>query len=194
MKNIKIIIPAMLLLAACSKDNLENHEAPSPAVPGTTVQAARLSVTRPFKAAFYTSVDPNTSIPPTACSGDIPGFANPGIFIHGSATYLGELIPQLSRIQDVSCDLSVTTMLLTTVFSGQLTASNGDAIYITGNDVIDASTFLTGAGTTGTISGTWNISGGTGRFQQATGSFTINGPVDFATTSFRCECVGTINF
>ena len=85
-------------------------------------------------------------------------------------------------------------MLLTTNVSVELAAANGDIIYCSGNDVIDVSKLLTQTGTTGTISGTWTITGGTGRFNGASGSFTINGLVDFVTNTFNCECIGTVNY
>ena len=107
---------------------------------------------------------------------------------------MGEVITLQSRGQDLTCDLSFTTMLLTTSVSGQIAANNGDLIYYTGNDVIDASNFLTGNGYAGTITGTWTITGGTGRFAGATGSFDLNGPADFSTGTFSFEALGTINY
>jgi len=197
MKQLSFIALAFMALAACCTEDSEMCPEPSTQTnsnPSPNFLAIKTATTRPFHANLFTSVDPDPNIPPTPCSGDIPGFANPGVFMHGTATHLGALQYQSSRIQDVACDLNVTTMLLTTSFSGQLAAANGDLIYVSGDDVIDASTFLTGAGTTGTITGTWTINGGTGRFAGATGSFTINGPVDFATTSFSCVCNGTITY
>ncbi len=189
MKKLAIIIISVFLFAACDK---ESEDLATPASVNQGNQ--NLKSTRVFKANFYSSVDANPSIPPTACSGDLPGLANPGYFLHGNATHMGALITTLSRGQDVSCDLSFATMLLTTSVNGQLAANNGDLIYYTGNDVIDASQFLTGAGTAGTITGTWTITGGTGRFTGASGSFNISGPVDFATGTFSFEALGTINY
>lgn len=179
----------VLLFAACKKES--NDVAP---VSSSNTGSENLRCARVFKAHFYTSVDTNSSIPPTPCSGDLPGLANPGYFLHGHATHLGKLKSKFSRGQDVSCDLSMATMLLTTSVSGQLASANGDLIYYTGNDAIDASLFLTGAGTTGTISGTWTITGGTGRFAAASGSFHIIGPVDFVTGTFSFNALGTINY
>ena len=85
-------------------------------------------------------------------------------------------------------------MEMTNQGTGQIAANNGDLIYVSWNDTIDVSAVLTQTGTAGTIRGLWTITGGTGRFEDASGSFTINGPVDFATTSFQCQAVGIINY
>ena len=148
---------------------------------------------RPFKATLNAAVDINSLNPPTTCSGVIP-FAAPDFLLSGNATHMGQINAQLSRLHHVSCDVSIVTMLLTTNVSVELAAANGDIIYCSGNDVIDVSKLLTQTGTTGTISGTWTITGGTGRFNGASGSFTINGLVDFVTNTFNCECIGTVNY
>src|SRR4030095_9780327 len=109
-----------------------------------------------------------------------------------NATHFGNLNTNLSTLHHDNCNLSFETAQLTTSVSGQLTGANGDKIFYEGDDVVNVFNLLTQSGTTGEINGTWTITGGTGRFENASGSFTINGPVDFATTSFSCECVGTI--
>ena len=189
MKKLTLIILSMMLFAACKKESDDMATTSS-----GKEEMKNPQNTRTFRASFYTTVDVNPAIPPTACSGDLPGLANPGYFLHGTALHTGELISTLSRGQDVSCDLRFATGLLTTSVSGQLAANNGDLIYYTGNDVIDASRDLTATGTTGTINGTWTIAGGTGRFTGATGSFTITGPVDFVTGTFSFEALGTITY
>ena len=195
MKKLNIIILSVVLLSACKKDSddLSTSLTEQPKVSSTQANE-NLKSSKVFKANFYTSVDVNPAIPPTPCSGDLPGLANPGYFLHGHATHIGTLTALLSRGQDVSCNLSFATKLLTTNVSGQLAACNGDLIYYTGNDVIDASIYLAGTGTTGTITGTWTITGGTGKFAGASGSFHISGPVNFATGTFSFKALGTINY
>jgi len=190
MKKIKLILPAILLLAACSKESTEI----SPAVSTSNMQAAKVNVARPFRAIINATANTDAAIPPTSCSGDLPGFSAPDFLLTGSATHMGDFIPQISNLHHVSCDLSFATMLLTTNVSVQLAANNGDLLYCTGNDVVNVAALLTQTGTTGSITGTWTINGGTGRFEGATGSFTINGFVDFISNSFNCECVGTITY
>jgi hypothetical protein len=193
MKKIKTIALAIILLSACKKDNSEmNIDNKTQA--DITSNAARSRATRSFEITFTTTVDTDPSIPPTPCTGDLPGLANAGVFLHGNATQLGLINSSQSRLQDVSCNLSFTTALLTTTIAGQMTGSNGDKIYFTGNDEINVSNLLTGAGPTGTITGLWTITGGTGRFAGATGSFSINGPVDFATSTFSGTGAGNITY
>jgi hypothetical protein len=190
MKKLTIAIFLLLLFLACKKGtDSAGLQEELISQPGGSNQ-----VTRPFTANLYSSIDPDPSIPPTPCSGDLPGFANPGHFLHGQASHLGELIWQQSRLQDVSCNLNFATAQLTTSIAGQFAAANGDLVYYTGNDVFDITNFLTGGGPTGTLNGTWTITGGTGRFTGATGSFTITGTVDFTTLTFSFNAVGTITY
>ena len=192
MKKFIVIILSGALLMACSKESnnltIANEEIASQ--PGGNSQITKL-----FKGAFQSSVNPDLSIPPTPCSGDIPGFAIPERYLlNGHATHLGELQGQQSGFQHVSCNLTVSSFQLTAIISGQLSASNGDLIYYTGNDVIDVSNLLTQQGTTGAIEGVWTITGGTGRFAGASGSFTINGAVNFATMTLGFTAEGTITY
>ena len=193
MKKLTIIL-SLALFAACKKDSGITQADAVSQVKSTNQEFARTPVTRPFAASLYSSIDPDPSIPPTPCTGDLPGLANPGHFMHGQVTHLGELNWQQSRLQDISCNLSFATMQLTTHISGQFAAANGDLIYYTGNDVFDVTNLILQTGTTGTMQGEWTITGGTGRFAGATGSFTLNGTVSFITFTFSFEAVGTITY
>ena len=190
MKKLTVIIVSLVLLIACSKKSDDLTTSGPSEIPTTQSSQA----TRPFIATFNATVDANSPNPPTACSGNLPGFATPDFLLNGTATHLGQINPQTSRLHHVSCNLSVATMLLTTSVSVEIVSANGDVIYCTGNDVVNVANLLTGAGTTGTITGTWTITGGTGRFNGASGSFTINGLVNFVANSFSCECAGTISY
>lgn len=193
MKKIKLIALAVIFLAACKKESDEiNPSSNDQTESGLNVTAQKAKVTRPFSLNLSTTAD--TSASPTPCTGDLTGFATPGQFLHGTASHCGKVDATQSRLQDVNCNLSFTTAILTTSIAGQLAAANGDLIYYTGNDEINVYNLLTGSGPTGTITGVWSITGGTGRFAGATGSFTINGPVYFATTSFSFTGNGTITY
>ena len=195
MKKINVIALAILLLASCKKESNElNSTVSAQDELSSNTNARKIAVPRPFEITFYTTKDTNSTIPPTSCSGDLPGFANAGVFLHGTATHLGLIDSLHSRLQDVNCNLSFATALLTTNFAGQMAAQNGDLIFYTGDDEINVYNLLTGAGTTGTITGVWTITGGTGRFEGASGSFTINGPVDFTTATFSGTGIGTITY
>jgi len=193
MKKLTVIIISLVLLFACSKKS--DQLARTDLEETMSKSAQSLPVSRVFNGQFQSSIDPDPTIPPTPCSGDLPGLANPGHFLQGNATHLGQVQWQQSRLQDVSCNLSFATGQLSTSISGQFAAANGDLIYYTGNDVLDITNLLTGnPGIPGTIQGTWTITGGTGRFSGASGSFTINGPVDFTTMTFSFEAIGTITY
>lgn len=68
-----------------------------------------------------------------------------------------------------------------------LTAANGDTLTLTSQDV----SCPTGPGTF-QGSGSWHVSGGTGRFQGATGSGTGTGSGDFNVGRFQNTFTGTI--
>ena len=186
MKNLSLIALFVMLLASCQQgDDLATPNASS-----KIAQRAQQQ-TRPFEATFSGALNPNSA--PTVCSGDLQPLALLDYFISGNATHLG-LLGASSNLHHVNCDLSFATALLTTAVSGQLVAANGDVIYYTGDDVVNVFNLLTASGTTGTIEGTWTITGGTGRFEDASGSFTINGTVDFTTFGFSAEAEGTITY
>ncbi|HKR04462.1 MAG TPA: hypothetical protein VJY62_07485 [Bacteroidia bacterium] len=184
-KKLTIIIAALGLLAACNKQSDDLS------VPESSQNNSTLRHARPFNATLNAAADANAA--PTPCSGVVP-FAASDFLLSGTATHTGLMNAQTSRLHHVSCDVNVTTMLLTTNVTVDLVAANGDIIHCTGDDVVNVANLLTGTGTTGTITGTWTITGGTGRFNSASGSVTISGLVDFVTNSFSCECVGTISY
>jgi hypothetical protein len=189
MKQITMIALAIMLFTSCKKEAQEINAV------STLQNAGKASVSRPFKVAFYTSQDTDPSIPPTACSGDIPGFANPGYFVHGEASHMGPLRALESRGQDVTCNISFATASLNTTVAGQLAANNGDLIYYTGADAFNIVNLLTGhPEIPGTVTGVWTITGGTGRFTGASGSFEFTGAVDFLTSTFSFTGEGTITY
>jgi hypothetical protein len=178
-------LPTLLFLAACQSSP---DEFASPAGEQTVAQRSQ----RPFNARIQSSLDVSSAF--TACSGDLPEFAIPDHFLDGQATHLGNLDEALSTLHHDDCNVSFATLLLTAGVSGQLAAANGDLVFYTGDDAIDLTGLLTGTATTGAITGTWTIIGGTGRFNEASGSFSINGVVDFVTGTFNAVAKGTINY
>ena len=188
MKSIQLIAVALMFATACTKENDEIN----PASSGQTQNHGSAKVTQPLPFTIYLSSTADAASTPTPCSGDLPGFAIGDLFLNGTATHTGDLISAQSRLHHDNCNLSFATALLTTGVSGQLMAANGDLIYFTGDDVINVFNLLTQSGTTGAIQGEWHISGGTGRFSDATGSLTFNGQVDFTTSTFSGTGIGTI--
>lgn len=183
MKNLSLIALCFMLLASCQKtDELVSPD-------GSSKIVHRSEQARPFHATLAGALNPNSA--PTACTGDLP-LALLDYTLSGNATHLGILNSSFLHHDD--CDLSLATMLLTTGVSGELVAANGDVVNYSGEDVINVFNFLTGSGPNGPITGTWTITGGTGRFENASGSITIDGIVDFATLGFTAEANGTITY
>lgn len=183
MKNLSLIALCFMVLASCQQ--ADELVAPG----GLSFIEQRSQQARPFHADLSGALDPNSL--PTACTGDLP-LALLDYTLSGNATHLGNL--SSSYLHHDDCNLSFATMLLTTNVSGELAAANGDLVYYTGADVINVFNLLTGSGSTGPITGTWTITGGTGRFEGATGSVTLNGLVDFTTLNFTAEANGTITY
>jgi len=185
MKNLLFILLSVTLLAACqsSSDELVS--------PGASSQVVVRS-TRAFHANLTGTIDPTSA--PTPCSNTGGTLAVLDYFISGNATHLGLLNATLSTLHHDDCDLNGETLNLSTSVTGQLVGVNGDMITYTGADVINVFNFLTNSGSTGPFTGTWTITGGTGRYAGATGSFTINGIVDFTTLGFTVVADGTISY
>jgi putative hemolysin len=185
MKNLLFILLSVTLLAACqsSSDELVSPDASSKIVQRST---------RAFHANLSAAIDPNSA--PTACSNTGGQLAVLDYFISGNATHLGLLNTNLSTLHHDDCDLNGETLDLSTSVSGQLVGANGDKITYTGEDVINVFNFLTNSGPNGPITGTWTITGGTGRFVGASGSFTISGLVNFTTLGFNVVADGTITY
>ena len=184
MKNLTFIAFSVLLLAACQTSSDEM------VTPGATSSIAqRSNQPRTFHANLTGTADFTST--PTICSIE----AGIGVFdyaISGNATHLGNLIASASILHHETC--SISGLLLTTTVSGDLVASNGDLISYTGEDIIDITNFALNSGPNGPITGTWTITGGTGRFEDASGSFTISGLVDFTTFNFTAVADGTITY
>ena len=188
MKNVFFIALSFLFLAACqnSTDELNSTETWK----GISHRSDKV---RAFQGSIDGTLDFESEVPPTACTG-VDGFYTAEYYLDGQAIPLGNIDEELSNLHHESCDLNLATMLLTAVVSGQIVAADGDVIYYTGLDTVNVFNYVTGAGPNGPISGTWTIEGGTGRFDDATGTFRVNGLVDFSDLSFDVDAQGTITY
>ena len=198
MKKITIFVFAIMLLTACKKDiNEMPSDTMTQADLASKTNAEKEKVTVPMKIDFYSTV--NAASPALACTlPGVPfGIANSGYFLHGSATHFGLINSETSMGLDGFCNLSGSTFILSTTTGGQIVAANGDKITYTGSDEIDLNNIIFHGGTTATITGLWTITGGTGRFEGASGSFQINGIVDVTTAggpAFSITGEGTITY
>lgn len=94
---------------------------------------------------------------------------------------------------DDFCNLN-GAFILSTHTVGQIVAANGDLITYSGDDSIDLNDAIFNGGTTAAFTGLWTITGGTGKFAGATGSFTVNGLVSLITLTFDITGEGTITY
>src|SRR5689334_5378067 len=123
MKTLSIIISALVLLTACSKESDDITPSSSTSLTLKT-PAAR---PRPFEAILSAAVNVNSTNPPTACSGDAP-FVAPDFLLSGDISHMGGANGTLHHD---ACNLNLTSMELTTSVSGQIAAANGDLINYT---------------------------------------------------------------
>ena len=188
MKNLLFLLLCALFIVSCQPGS---DELASPSSSARLEE--RSSQSRPFSATLSASINFEAGVPPTACSGDLPGLALLDYSVSGQATHLGNL-GSSSNLHHESCNVNGAELELTTSISGQLVAANGDKIYYTADDVIDVTNFVFQNGLPGTITGDWTITGGTGKFEDASGSFEINGLVDFTTLSLTFTANGTITY
>jgi hypothetical protein len=155
MKKTSILVLAILLLTACTKDSsqdslsVENAEAK---------QNNGKRVTRPISNSLQS--DPDFSLPPLSCSNG-PGIGG-GALIYGNMAHMGKVTGQAVN---QACEYMADGRLRLT--SKDVTiAANGDKIYTEGEIFI---TIV--SATMATITGGSKITGGTGRFAGATGYF-----------------------
>jgi len=193
MRKITIIALVIMLLTACKKDISSGTRITEE----VASKVEKTKITRSIKVDFFSSADPLSPLLSCTLPGVPFAIANSGYFLHGSVTHLGLINSETSTGLDGSCNLSGSTFILSTTTAGQIVAADGDMITYTGNDEIDLNNIIFHGGTTATITGLWTITGGTGRFAGATGSFPINGIVDVTAAggpAFSITGEGTITF
>ena len=116
--------------------------------------------------------------------GGAPCFLQGDISGTGRATHLGKL-----TLASTDCINPISATAFS-FFSDQviLTAASGDQIF-----AAYSGTF-TIEGTVGVIVGGYQITGGTGRFTQASGAGTVQGVEDLSTGNGEIKLIGTISF
>ena len=193
MKKLVMMAMGIMLLAACKKDSSTDaflmYDLASQKNGGKQVP-------RPFKIDFFSSPDPD--FVGSECVNGQGAFFTQGFFVNGTATHLGKIDAKNSRGRDTKCEfIPGARLILATEVEGQIAAANGDLIYYTGADVLDLTDIITQVSPLGTIVGTWTITGGTGRFVGATGTFPIKGIIDVSPPTggiFKITGEGTIKY
>jgi len=187
-----------MFLVACRKDTKESgSDAMTQSESAWKTNTGKEKVTRPMKVVLHSSVDPSSPALTCTLPGVPFGLANSGYFLHGSATHLGAINSESSIGLDGSCNVSGTTFILTTTTGGKIVGANGDWITYTGDDQIDLNNIIFHGGTTAAFTGLWTITGGTGIFAGATGSFQVTGLGDVSTPggpTFSIIGEGTITY
>ena len=89
----------------------------------------------------------------------------------GSTTGIATVLGQFSLTYDET--VNITTLPLTGTGTANLFNSNGDSISMRISEQLTLPTTIVGTTPVGSITGTYTIVGGTGRFAGATGQFTV---------------------
>jgi hypothetical protein len=159
---------AALALAGCAPDASRDPLAPSApnfsaGVGGTLGRTSDGGVTVPFRGTVE-AAEVGQFVPPNTILAHDVG--------EGNATHLG----RFAWYSEFTITQNLATGVGTATGHAVLTAANGDQLYatFTGTGVV--------AGGVATVVETYTITGGTGRFAGATGSFTMNRSVQQATT------------
>jgi hypothetical protein len=150
MNKFMIMAIAILLLAACKKESMSENTIQTEL--SSTMNSARVRVTRPISNVLQSDPDPN----PTSPYG--------GVLFYGTMAHLGTVHGKVVNTSFTPISAGVFSITSEDIAY----ASNGDELWTRGDIVI---TFPADGSTTATITGGSRIVGGTGRFAGATGFF-----------------------
>jgi hypothetical protein len=189
MKKFMIVAISILLLAACTKESMQENSFKAQELSAKNSSNQKVRVTRPISNSLESDSDP--SLPPLSCT--VPdGF--PGVAIGGGVLFYGNM-SHLGKVHgngvNTSCSvISPTQISITSEDIGY--AANGDQLWTEGSIVV---TFPPAGSTIATITGGSKIVGGTGRFAGATGYFIYeNMVVDLATGHESHTSYGEITY
>ena len=136
----------------------------------------------PFKAVLTGTADWNLDLATS------PRFQGTGTVTHMGLTANEGIAYLDGLIETNACESGVG---LPNMQTEVLTASNGDELVFEIVDLAcqDPNDFFVFHG-----NGTWQVTGGTGRFANASGSGTMEGRADFAAGIFDCTLVGEVTY
>jgi len=172
--NIAAIAALLLGLAACQKD-----ESSSANNPGQGENTLKNVVTRPFKAHSTGTI----AIVYSEENECYPEYAQTQFIGSGNGTHIGNSADEFYVCSNAQGGLSGP-------FYGTLTAANGDEIYFSQSDM---SVFIF-IDEYGNVTGEFDITGGTGRFEGATGHIDTYGVDDFVNMIYDIYMEGTITY
>lgn len=171
--NIAAIAALFLGIAACQKDDTSSANNSSQGE-----NALKNDVTRPFSAHTTGTI----AIVYSEENECFPAFAQTQFIGSGTGTHIGNSTAEYYVCSGSQGELSGN-------FYGILTAANGDKIYFSQSDLsvftIDENFNVTGE---------FELTGGTGRFEGATGHVDTYGVDDFANMTFDIYMEGTITY
>ena len=149
---------------------------------------------------------PNPQVKPFDCSssgtfdGEAGTFSQTGNCSHmGKTTFSGTFVPTgvFPVVDGAFCANIAST-------GSVLTAANGDTVILNvagtqcffdaNGDAVDVGAAFCGVAVTSTVDGTYNITGGDGRFTDATGSGDISSNANHCTDTFDSTISGTIEY
>ena len=182
---VPVVIPVVLAFAAVGCGEPATLAGPSPVGTGGVSRVAAVTVS---------SSGTLDSTPEVPFKGRLQGEADPPVFEPPPSTYFSahlEAQGEATHLGRFTMDFSHRVNLVTLVGVGKavFTAANGDKLM---TDVEGTAT-PAGTPTSFTVVERHEVRGGTGRFAQASGTFTVTRAVDFADPSTAGEIEGAIS-
>ncbi len=171
--NVAAIAALLLVIAACNKDDA------SPANNSSQGEnKLKNSVTRPFSSNTAGTI----AIVYSEDNDCYPDFAQVQFIGSGTGTHIGNHTSEWHVCSNPQGGLEGT-------FYGTFTAANGDKIYFSQPDpgVFTIDEY-------GNVTGEFDITGGTGRFEDATGHINTTGVDDFVNMTFDINSEGYITY
>ncbi len=177
MKKLLFISLAILLIAGCQKEMNSDNKAQNDVLSQTNTATKKQA--RPLSGDLNNAPVPNA--PPVICSDLFP--ISGQNFLYGNVSHMGKLNSGSLGTAQV-CNVTGFDPLSATIsYTEVWVAANGDKVF--SNTIIYIVGDTETGGTTGTWTGSGIITGGTGRFDGATGKW------DFSNTRFFADGTST---
>ncbi len=174
------ILAAGLVLVGCSDNGLTNAKLPASA---GGVSAARASTMVPITWKFHNMGAPGGILVCLNSDGSPPSAFVPANWrLEGNLTHMGLIDADASSAVFSNCIVNIVAGIPLTVASDgsiRVVGANGDALFLTGVQTLEVATLR--------ATGEWTVTGGTGRFEGASGwlhTSDVPGP-DWATAFGR---------